>query len=165
MLLTKKTSLQTSDDIGDTLNWKLKIIMENKMPTESGIADYISLAIENLEREIKYIESVETDYKTQKKYLSEQIKSIKIEGAEFFQNNGIIKVEGIVCSSITIVDQKDAETTTSSKKVFTPLISPAEIEELLIGLGKAEMKTISTDNTSNFIPAKLRVNKRKADKR
>lgn len=160
MKLMKKTSLEVSEDVEDTLTWKLQKIEEAKLPTESGIADYIALAIQNLENEVEYIKSIEADYKSQKAYLNSQIEVIKVQGAKFFNDAGIVKVEGVICSSITLTKGKETETTETTKKVFTPLISKAEIEELLIGLGKAEMKTITESKTSNFVPQKLTINPR-----
>jgi len=154
----KKTSLENSMDIEDTLKWKLQRIEENNLPTESGIADYIALTVKNLEHEIEYIKTIEAEYAIDRKEKVQQIEAIKVEGAKFFEGAGIVKIEGIRCSSITVTKQKDAETTETTKKVFTPLISQADIEELLLGLGKAEMKTVTISKTSNFIPAKLRIN-------
>ncbi|MCK4500165.1 hypothetical protein KAU11_06680 [Candidatus Babeliales bacterium] len=161
MKLIKKTSLESSEDVADTLTWKLQKIEEAKLPTESGIADYIALAIQNLNKEIEYIKSIEAEYKEQSDALKEQIEAIKVQGAKFFNDAGIVKIEGVICSSITLTKGKEIETTETIKKVFTPLISKAEIEELLIGLGKAEMKTITESKTSNFVPQKLTINSRK----
>lgn len=161
MKLIKKTSLEVSENVEDTLTWKLQKIEEAKLPTESGIADYIALAIQNLENEVDYIKSIEIDYKEQRETIKEQIEAIKVQGAKFFNDAGIVKVEGVICSSITLTKGKEEATTETTKKVFTPLISNAEIEELLIGLGKAEMKTVTETKTSKFIPQKLTVNPKK----
>ncbi len=157
----KKTSLEVSENVEDTLIWKLQRIEEAKLPTESGIADYIALAIQNLENEVDYIKSVETDYKEQREAIKEQIEAIKVQGAKFFNDAGIVKVEGVICSSITLTKGKEEVTTETTKKVFTPLITNAEIEELLIGLGKAEMKPVTETKITNFIPQKLTVNPKK----
>jgi hypothetical protein len=157
----KKTSLEKSDNIEDTLKWKLKTIGEKNLPTESGIADYIALGIKNLEKEVEYIKSIEADYKKEREVIVKQIEAIKIDGAKFFQDAGIVKIEGVICSSITLTKQKVSETIEKVEKVFTPLITSIEIEELLLGLGKAEMKKVTTSKTSNAIPAKLAINKRK----
>lgn len=164
MKLTKKTSLEKSLDIKDTLEWKTKTIEDSGLPMESGIADYISFAVDNLESELKYIETIQDQMSEKKNSIKEQIKSIKIEGAKFLIESGIDKIEGTICSSITITSEKQEVTTETTKKVFNALISNAEIAELLIGLGKAEMRTQVTSKTSDFIPAKLRINKHQKKK-
>lgn len=163
MELKKKTSLEKSEDVKDTLNWKLTRIQEANMPMESGIADYIALAIQNLEHEIEYIKEIEGNYKEKREEISKQIEQIKIEGANFFNDVGIVKVDGVICSSITLTKQKDSITTETSKKVFKTSLSQAEIEELLLGLGKAEIVTVIEEKTSKAIPAKLKINKRKSN--
>lgn len=161
MKLTKPTSLESSDNIADTLTWKIKRIEDDGLPIESGLADYVALAIGSLESRIDYIKMAQAQIAAEKKAIESQIKKIKNDGAAFFQDNGIEKVEGVFCSSVSVVSERLAKETTVTGKVFTPLIAPSEIEELLIGLGKAEMKTITTTKTSNHIPAALRITKRK----
>ena len=159
-MIIKKTTLEASDDIKNTLQWKVDTLQSKGMQTGSGIADYIANAVNNIENEIDYISSMEQEYKQRKKELKEQAEKIKTVGAEFFQEMGVVKIEGINCSSITVTKGKDEKVETHNEKVFTPLISQAEIEELLIGLGKAEMQTQTIEKKSKHIPPKLRINKR-----
>jgi hypothetical protein len=93
----------------------------------------------------------------EKKAIEKQIKKIKRDGAVFFAENGLEKIEGALCKSVFMVAEKPSKTTEETKAVFTPLISQAEIEELLLALGKAEMKEVTTTKTSNHIPAALRI--------
>ena len=161
MQLIKKTSLESSSDISDTLEWKLKTIEEAKLPTETALADYIALGIENLNNKLFYAQEVKKEYEEDIKEIKGQIEHIKIGGAKFLTDTGIEKLEGVICSSITISKEKQAEDIETTEMVFTPLISQAEIEELLIALGKAEMKEVVTTKTTNFIPSKLKINKKR----
>ena len=164
MNLIKKTSLEQSEDVIDTLEWKIKTIEESKLPIESGLADYIALAVDNLDNELKYISSIEKQISDKKKWLKNQIEKIKIDGAKYISSLGIEKLEGVICSSVTISNEKPAKEEEVITKEFNLLISEAEMQELLIGLGKAEMKKVTITKTTNYIPAKLRINKPKVKK-
>lgn len=161
MNLIKKTSLESSEDVADTLKWKVATLAEDGLSVENGLADYVALAIGNLENRLDYIKSSQAIIANEKKAIEKQIKTIKNEGANFFIENGIDKAEGVFCSSVSVTPEKVATETETTKKVFTPLITQAEIEELLLGLGKAEMREETTTKTSNYIAPALRINKRK----
>ena len=155
------TNLESSNNVADTLNWKLEALAKENLPTDTGIADYIAFAVENLEKKIDYIKQIEEQIKKEKNAVKEQIERIKVEGAKFFNDNGIVKIEGVICSSITVTKGKEEEVKVETVKEFVPLISQAEIEELLIGLGKAEIRTVQKEKVQKAIPPKLRINKRK----
>ncbi len=154
-------NLEASTNVADTLNWKLETLARENLPTDTGIADYIAFAIENLEKKADYIKQIEEQLKKEKNAIKEQIERIKVEGAKFFNDNGIVKIEGVICSSITVTPGREEEVKVEKVKEFVPLISQAEIEELLIGLGKAEIRTIEKEKVQKAIPPKLRINKRK----
>ncbi len=155
------TSLEKSNSVEDTLNWKLVELSKENKPTDTGIADYIAFAVQNLEQQVTYIGDMEKEIKEQKKAIKEQIDKIKIEGAKFFENNGIVRIDGIVCSSITVLPAKQGSVEVEKVQEFVPLVSQAEIEELLIGLGKAEMQTVEKEKTIKPTPAKLKINTRR----
>lgn len=161
MQMTKKTSLEVSKDIKDTLDWKIKTIEAKKLPTETAIADYIALGIQNLDNKLEYIKNTKAELDKDAKTIKNQIEHIKIEGAKFLKDAGIEKLDGLICSSITLTNEKKETEEYTKKLVFTPLISQAEIEELLIGLGKAEMREVVETKTTNYIPPKLKINPRR----
>jgi len=161
MNLLKKTNLQNTDDVAGTLRWKMKIIEEKGLPIESGLADYVDLAISNLTNELNYIADVKKQITDREKDVKTQIETIKIIGAVFMQSLGCDKLEGVICSSVTVTKAREASTEQTTTKVFTPLISDEEIQELLLALGKAEMQSVTETKTVKALPAKLKVNKRK----
>ena len=161
MNLIKKTSLQDSADVIDTLKWKVQTIEEKGLPVESGLADYVDLAISNLTNELNYITDVKKQISDREKYIKAQAEAIKIEGAVFMQSLGAEKLEGVICSSISVTKARLESEEMTTSQVFTPLISEEEIQELLLALGKAEMKTVTETKTIKALPAKLKVNKRK----
>lgn len=162
MELIKKTSLESSEDVGDTLKWKVAALTDGGLSVENGLADYVALAVGNLESRLDYIKSSQKIIADEKKAIEKQIKIIKNDGATYFAGLGMDKAEGVFCSSVSVTPEKPASTITTTEKIFTPLITQSEIEELLIGLGKAEIKKVTTTKTSNYIAPALRINKRKA---
>jgi len=161
MELIKKTSLEQSDNVADTLKWKLDIIKHDGLPVESGLADYIALATDNLERELAYLNDVKKQITDREKQLKEQSEAIKIDGAKFLKSMDVDKIEGAICSSVSVTKAKDSVSTETSKEVLSYNESDEEIAEFLISLGKAQYVTVTETKTSNAIPAKLRINKRK----
>jgi hypothetical protein len=164
MELIKKTSLEKSDDVLDTLTWKVSYIKESGLPIESGLADYIALALQNIGHELAYLKDVKKQISEREKFMKSQAETIKVDGARFFELNGLEKLEGEICSSVTVTKGKEAKNTETTEDVFTLLIDEEEMRELLIGLGKAEMRKITTTKTTNETPSKLRVNSRKVIK-
>lgn len=160
-MLTKKTSLEETKDVIDTLKWKINTIESANLPTETALADYIAFGLENLDNKIKYIQSIKKDYENEIKETKKQIDFIKVEGAKFLQDAGIDKLDGVICSSITLTSGKEGREEDTQEQVFTPLISQEEIEQLLLDLGKAEMRTVTKTKVTKFIPPKLKINKRR----
>ena len=161
MELIKKTSLEKSDDVADTLKWKLDKIEHEGLPVESGLADYIVLASENIDNELDYLAGVKKQISEREKYLKSHSEAIKVEGASFVESMGVDKLEGAICSSVTVTKAKDSVTTETTKTILIYNESDEEIEEFLISLGKAQYSEVTETKTSNAIPAKLRINKRK----
>lgn len=161
MKLVKKTSLEQSEDVADTLEWKIKTIEESGLPIESSLADYIALAVDNLDNELKYISSIEKQITDKKRWLKSQIENIKVSGAGYLSALGIDKLSGVICSSVTITAGREAKEETIEAREFKLLITEAEMQELLIGLGKAEMAKTQATKTTAAAPAKLKINKKK----
>ena len=161
MKLIKKTSLEKSEDIVDTLKWKLETIENEGLPVESGMADYVALATENIDNELKYIKDVKAQISEREQYLKGQLESIKVKGAEFFESLGVEKLEGSICSSVSVTKAKESVDTETTTKTVSYNETQEEIDEFLISLGKAQYVEVTETKTSNAIPAKLRVNKRK----
>lgn len=160
-MVFKHASLETTADVIDTLQWKLQSLEEQNLPIDTSLADYIAFAVDNLDAQKAQLKSVKIELADREKALTAQINRIKEDGATFLLESGLDRLDGLICSSITVTKAKESETTTETTKEFVMNISQAELEELLIGLGKAEMKTIVTEKTSNQLPAKLKINKRK----
>jgi hypothetical protein len=157
----KKTSLENSADVIDTLKWKMQTIEEKRLPVEMGLADYIELAVSNLTNEQNYLADVKKQVADRDNEVKEQLEAIKVDGAVFLQSMGIEKLKGAICSSVSITKARPESEETTTSQVFTPLISEEEIQELLLALGKAEMRTVTETKTTKALPAKLKVNKRK----
>jgi len=157
----KHTSLETTKEVGECLSWKLENIKADNLPIDSGLADYIAFGVSNLDSQLLQLKAVKAEITHREKDLKMQIEDIKTSGATFLLENGIDKLTGVICSSVTVTKAKEETVTTKEVKEIVLNISQAEVEELLIGLGKAELVTKTVEKTSNAIPAKLRINKRK----
>jgi len=163
-LVFKHTSLETSEDVGECLSWKIEAIKADNLPIDTSLADYIAFANDNLEAQLAQLKAVKGEIGQREKALKSQIEHIKVDGATFLLENGLERLEGVICSSVTVTEAKSSKTITTETKEFVMNISQAELEELLIGLGKGEMKTITTEKITNALPAKIRINRRKQRK-
>ena len=162
MEILSPTRLETNRDISGELNFKLQKISEKNLPVAATLADYIALGVKNLEDKIRYADEAIKIYQTEKKHIKEQIERVKIEGAKFLIDNGIDRLDGVACSSVTVTKAKPEKINKTEKKEFVPLISEDEIEELLLSLGKAEMRSVVVEKISQATPAKLRINYKKS---
>ncbi len=102
---TYTTTLETVDksEIIQVLNDKLNVT------SPQGLVDYVGFAIENLDDKLERIKVakselalIEAEAKAQKEY-------IKLEVANFFESNGISRIEGDRISSITTYNPKPTE--------------------------------------------------------
>lgn len=157
----KHTSLEVSDNIADTLSWKIEAVKADGLPIDTSLADYIALATDNIEAQLEQLKAVKGEIGQREEALKSQIEHIKVDGATFLLENGLDRLDGVICSSVTVSEAKPSKTVTTETKEFVMNISQAELEELLIGLGKAEMKTVTKEKTTKAQPAKIRINKRK----
>lgn len=161
MLPIKHTNLETTQDVKDTLEWKIQEIEKKGLPIDSGLADYIAFSIDNLENQLLQLKLIKNEVADREKAIKSQIEAIKVDGAAFLLGNGLEKLEGVICSSVTVTQGKESEIIPTTETKFVMSITQTELEELLIGLGKAEYKEVITEKITNEIPAKIRVNKRK----
>ena len=161
MLITKHSNLETTADVKDTLEWKIQTIEDAKLPVDSGLADYIAFSLDNLENQLLQLKSIKTEVSDREKAIKSQIEAIKVDSATFLLEAGLEKIEGVICSSVSVSKGKESEIIPTIEKQFIMNISQAELEELLIGLGKAEYREVTIEKVTNEIPPKIRVNKEK----
>lgn len=162
MKLIKKTSLEQSSSVKETLEWKISTIEEKGLPVESGLADYIAQAISNLENEELYLKNVISQIKGRRNEIKKQLYNIKTNGAEFLKSIGIEKLNGSAfCSSISITKGKDSEYKEDNVETYNLLITEDEAMDLLIALGKAEIKKTIITKKTDSIPDKITVNKKR----
>lgn len=115
-IINIETALEKKEQsIHEILNWKLEQLTESKSLVESGLADYIAHGVKNIDNRV-------VELNNYKKLISEEIKQLKDnkehiakECALWLQEQGIEKLKGIECSSITI--NKGKEETTKSKLI------------------------------------------------
>ncbi len=172
MQKTLITSLEGTDDVVDTLEWKVTSLIEKKLPTDIALSDYLIRAVKNLEGRKALSQYEKAECAENIKEIDAQLELIKVKSAQYLIDNGLINPESDSAkdrkidsstkgNSVSITKAKEASETITEVKEFRMLISEAELEELLIGLGKGEMQTVKKSKVTNASPAKLRVNAKK----
>jgi len=152
-LTTKRTSLSTSSDVINTLEYKMAALQEEDKPVQEGLSDYIALALDEIAAQEGQIKELEAQIKERKKELKDQTRAIKEDGAKFLLKYGIEKMVGAIVSSVSVRKGKKAGT----KKVFKTELSKKEIEEFLEESGLGYYDEVETEATSDV----LVVNKRR----
>lgn len=160
-IVFKHSSLETATDVGNCLTWKMEAIRADNLPVDTGLADYIAFSVGNLEGQLAQLKELKKQASERENELKRQIEHIKEDGATFLLGNGIDRLDGLICSSVTVTKAKAEKTELIDKKELVINISQDELEELLIGLGKAEYKTVKEEKVTKAQPAKLKINHRK----
>lgn len=160
-VIFKHASIETSKDVKETLGWKMEALKADNLPVDTGLADYIAFATDNLEGQKRQLKAAEEEIKKRLKGIDSQIESIKVDGASFLLEAGIDKLEGVICSSVSVTAAKEEKREEVEQQEFKINIPEDELQELLIALGKAEMVTVKKEKVTKAQPAKLRINKRK----
>ena len=162
MNLIKKTTLEKSKEVAETLNWKVISLKENDRDLESGIADYIARGVFSLERLTEGNKAMVTELQGLSKANDAQIELIKIEGAKWMEENlGTDKLNGQIISSVSVTKGKPEEKVTKKKKEFKMKLTQEELYDYLEERGMGEWVETEVESISKATPAKLRINKGK----
>jgi len=153
MELIKATSLETTIDIQETLEWKINSLIEQDKNVSNGLADYFGIGLGNLDAQLLQLDEVTKEIKSRKEAIKAQITAIKEDGAYFLESQGIDKLEGVLTSSVTITKGKSE----TSKVKFKLLVDKKASEAYLVDGGLAVFESIEIPATKDM----LRVNKRK----
>jgi len=153
MELIKPTSLETSKDIKECLEWKINSLIEQDKNVSNGLADYFGIGLDNLDAQLKQLDEVTKEINSRKSDLKAQITAIKQEGALFLESQGIDKLEGVLTSSVTITKGKPE----TSKVKFKLLVDKKASEAYLVDGGLAVYESVEVSATKDM----LRINKRK----
>ena len=142
MELEKTTSLAKVDtSVSDVLNWKLEEIRNKNLPIEQGLADYISLSVNSIDEKIKQLDSYKNDIVKAIGEMKAHKDNVSTECAEWLNNQGIDKLNGFSCSSITITKEKEAEEVKVIEKVLILDESQETINDFLVEEGYAHYET------------------------
>lgn len=103
--LRKETRLESSPlhEVGAVLDFKLE------STNSEGVADYIGLSIQNITDRLTRIKEAETQIKSLKSELTEQIDIIKLGSAKWLKECGIDKLNGMYVSSVSVSKAKPKE--------------------------------------------------------
>lgn len=165
MQLNKQTSLEViENDTKETLSWKLKQLEDNNLPIESGIADYINFGLSNIDIKIYQLKNYKTLLDDEIKSLNAYKDTVKEEIAEWFNDNGIDKLKGLECSSITIAKGSEAkeEIVTTKKIVYDfSLVEYKDLEDFLIRNGFAHYEYKEEIKIIPETKDKIKINKKR----
>ena len=160
-LKTLQTKLEVApiQEIGAILDIKVGQVGAN------GTADYIGLAIENIDNSITRIDDAIKELQAIKKDMKSQQDTIKIGSAKWLSDNGIDKLQGDRVSSVTISPKKESvELIVTNEEAcinaghFKTVLDKTSLKHALID--GAEIDGASLEVT--YSEDTLRVNKRKA---
>ena len=147
----KHTSLEMAiadgKTVAEVLDWKVQEATEKGLPIEATVADYIALAIDNIDRQIEALEAYERNIKEAKALLKANRDLTKQDVYDWMQGNGIDKLSGLCVSSISLKNED-----VSITKKFVLDVSNDEL---------IERNLAHNDEVINTIPRTIRINKRK----
>ena len=162
MIIEKGTSLEiVENDTKQTLDWKLKQLQDKNLPIESGLADYIEFGMSNIKSKIEqltnYKDSIIEEINNLKKFELSTSENI----ADWITKQGIEKLKGIQCSSITINKGSQAKEEKIKKLEFRTKLSQLNIEDFLIKNGLGEYVEVETIKITPQTKDKIKINSKR----
>ena len=162
MIIEKGTSLEiVENDTKQTLDWKLKQLQDKNLPIESGLADYIEFGMSNIKSKIEqltnYKDSIIEEINNLKKFELSTSENI----ADWITKQGIEKLKGIQCSSITINKGSEAKEESIKKVEFKTDLTQKEIEELLVSNKKGEYVEVKITKITPSRKDKIKINSKR----
>ena len=162
MIIKKETSLEIqSQDTKETLNWKLEQLTNNNLPIEQGMADYIYFGVLNIDAKIKQLKAYKDEILKEIYSLEKYQDTVKEDIAYWIQQQGIEKLNGIECSSITInkgnKEIKEIKETTK----FILDVSEIEMQDYLVASSYAHWEKVSTTKVTLASKDKIRINSKR----
>ena len=104
------TSLAKSPDTYETLKWKQDTLQQEGRLTESALADYIALAVTEVDGQLHQLSEVKKEIADREKWLKAQKETILKGAAQFLEVQGVDRLEGNIVSSVTVTKPKPAST-------------------------------------------------------
>lgn len=163
MLIKKETSLEVqSKDPKETLDWKLKELEDKNLPVESGIADYVYFGFSNIDLKIEQLKNYKDAIIEEMNNLKSYKDTTSEEIASWIQEQGIDKLNGLKCSSITITKGSELKQEKVTKKIFVTTKNQDEINQFLVDNGMGEfIEKVETKVTAET-KDKIRINTKKS---
>lgn len=146
-------------------NWNVREVLQKKVEELGGylnpLADLISDANREFDNSIANIDEDIKALQAHKKKLQKQKQDINSQISLFLMDElGVEKIEGDRVSSITCTKYKGE--VIKEDFVFTPSISKAEIEVLLMELGKGDFELVRKVTPPKA--SSIKINKRRIEK-
>ena len=162
MLIKKETSLEMqSQDTKETLNWKLGQLTSNNLPVEQGMADYIYFGVSNIDAKIKQLKAYKDEILKEVKNLETYKSTASEEIAEWIQDQGVDKLNGLECSSITISKGSEEIEETIETVKFVLDVDNDRMEKYLVENSLAHYEKIATTKVTLASKDKIRINSKR----
>ena len=162
MLIKKETSLEIqSQDTKETLNWKLEQLTNNNLPVEQGMADYIYFGVSNIDAKIKQLKAYKDEILKEVRNLEAYKSTVSEEIVEWIQEQGIDKLNGLECSSITINQGSEEKEETIESVKFVLDVPEAHYQEFLVENGLAHYEKVTTTKVTLATKDKIRINSKR----
>ena len=142
-----EVAIETNQDIGALLDAKVEHFKTSKMPVEESVADYIALGINGQKEKIEQYKQYKKELDLAIKALIELEKQTSTEIYYWMKKNGLEKLKGIHCSSVTVKPE--------SVSVRTKIVRDITDKELLEKSYAHEEEIISN------IGASIKINNRR----
>ena len=162
MIIKKETSLEIqSQDTKETLNWKLEQLTNNNLPVEQGMADYIYFGVSNIDSKIKQLKAYKDEILKEISSLEKYQDTVKEDIADWIQEQGIEKLNGIECSSITISKGKEEVEEIEETTKFILDVSEREMQDYLVASSYAHWEKVSITKVTLASKDKIRINSKR----
>lgn len=162
MIIKKETSLEIqSQDTKETLNWKLEQLTNNNLPIEQGMADYIYFGVSNIDAKIKQLKAYKDEILKEVKNLETYKSTVSEEIAEWIQGQGIDKLNGLECSSITINKGSEEIEETIETVKFVLDVDNDRMEKYLVENSLAHYEKVTTTKVTLASKDKIRISSKR----
>lgn len=147
-------------DVKNILTWKLAQYQEQNIPV-GVISDYIAKGLDEVELKVDQLKNYKELIDQEIKDLESHKEVVKIKAAEWLQENGIDRLEGVEISSITLTKPCEAKEKKKIEKTLVCTMSKNEINDFLVtqDLAKYDKKEVTKITPAK--PAMIKINKKR----
>lgn len=147
-------------DVKNILTWKLAQYQEQNIPV-GVISDYMAKGLDEVDLKVEQLKNYKKLIDQEIKDLESHKEVVKVKAAEWLQENGIDRLEGVEISSITLTKPSEAKEEKKIEKTLVCTMSKNEINDFLVtqDLAKYDKKEVTKITAAK--PAMIKINKKR----